>query len=35
MMISSAVAHAGVLMKNYVSDFDAKILQRDFTIDDV
>jgi hypothetical protein len=34
-VISSAVAHAVALMKNHMPDFDAEILQRDFSINEV
>jgi hypothetical protein len=34
-VISSAVAHAVALVKNYMPDFDAEILCRDFTINEV
>jgi hypothetical protein len=33
-VISSVVAHAMALVKNHMSEFDAEILQKDFTIDD-
>jgi hypothetical protein len=34
-IISLAVAHAMALVKNHMSKFDAEILQKDFTVDDV
>jgi hypothetical protein len=34
-MISLAVANAIALVKNHISDFDAKIFRKDFTVDDV
>jgi hypothetical protein len=33
-VISSAVANAMVLVKNHMPEFDAEILQKDFTVDD-
>jgi hypothetical protein len=33
-VISSAAAHATALVKNHMPEFDAEILQKDFTIDD-
>jgi hypothetical protein len=33
--LSSAVANAMALMKNHMPKFDAKILQKDFTVDDM
>jgi hypothetical protein len=33
-VISLAVANAMTLMKNHMPDFDAEILQKDFTVDD-
>jgi peptidoglycan hydrolase CwlO-like protein len=34
MMISSAVAHAAVLFKNYLPDLNMELLRQDFTVDD-
>jgi hypothetical protein len=34
-VISSAVAHAVALVKNHLPEFDAEILRRDFTINEV
>jgi hypothetical protein len=33
-MISLVVANAMVLVKNHMPEFDAEILQKDFTVDD-
>jgi hypothetical protein len=33
-VISSAVANAMTLVKNHMPEFDAEILQKDFTVDD-
>jgi hypothetical protein len=33
-VISSAVTNAMALMKNHMPNFDAEILQRDFTVDE-
>jgi lipoate synthase len=33
-VISSVVANAMVLVKNHMPEFDAEILQKDFTVDD-
>jgi hypothetical protein len=33
--ISSAMAHAVALVKNHLPEFDAEILRRDFTINEV
>jgi hypothetical protein len=35
MVISSLVANAMALVKNHIPDFDAEILRKDFTVDDV
>jgi hypothetical protein len=35
MVISSTVAHAVELVKNHMTDFDAEILRRDFSINKV
>jgi hypothetical protein len=35
MVISLVVAHAVVLVKNHMPEFDAMILQRDFSINDM
>jgi hypothetical protein len=34
MMISSMVAHAAALFKNYLSDLNMELLRQDFTVDD-
>jgi hypothetical protein len=34
-MISPVVANAMVLVKNHIPDFDAEILCKDFTVDDI
>jgi hypothetical protein len=34
-VISLAVAHAMALVKNHIPDFDAEILRRDFSINEV
>jgi chromosome segregation ATPase len=34
MMISSTVAHAAALFKNYLSDLNMELLRHDFTVDD-
>jgi Ser/Thr protein kinase RdoA (MazF antagonist) len=34
-VISSAVANAMALVKNHIPNFDAEIIHKDFTVDDV